>query len=99
MCLCGGWQAWNLLRRHTALFRQKLRCYNDIIVMPIPFKENIDISDLGQVSYPLPKRDEKAMDSVLDPMKDDGALVAAVPLRAINNAMNEFQGKVYAAEH
>jgi hypothetical protein len=42
--------------------------------MKIPFKEGVDLTDLKQALYPQSKRDREAMDTILDPMREEGAL-------------------------
>ena len=42
--------------------------------MQVSFKENVDLTDLRQAPYPQSQKDRIAMDSILDPMKADGAL-------------------------
>ena len=64
----------SILLKHKELFRQGLGQFSDGIDMPVPFKEGVDISDLKQAPYPQSQRDRLAMDSILNPMKADGAL-------------------------
>lgn len=47
--------------------------------MPIPFKEGVEIKDLKQAPYNLSRRDQQAMDDILDPLKEAG-VVEDVPL-------------------
>ena len=46
-----------LLQRHTRLFGVELGMFNDGIDMPIPFKDEKDLSGLKQSAYNLTKRD------------------------------------------
>jgi hypothetical protein len=64
----------SMLEKHKGLFRPQLGCFNDGVTMPIPFRDGIDIKDLRQPLYPLSKRDRNTMNSILDPMKQDGSL-------------------------
>jgi hypothetical protein len=67
------------LQSHASLFRKELRRFNDGILMPIPFKEGVDISDLKQAPYPMSPRDKKVIDEMLDPLTKIG-VVEKVPL-------------------
>jgi hypothetical protein len=64
---------WDPLR-HSRLFRSELGKFNDGVHMPIPFKDNVDLSDLRQPPFNLSRKDELTMDSILDPMKATGQL-------------------------
>jgi hypothetical protein len=74
-----------MLEKHKKLFRAQLGCFNDRVTMPIPFRSGVDIKDLRQPPYPSSKRDRDAMDSILDPMKQDGSL-EDVPLGRLSLA-------------
>lgn len=47
--------------------------------MPIPFREGVDMADLKQALYGLSRRDRTAMDSILNPLVEEG-IVDKVPL-------------------
>ncbi|KAJ8122730.1 hypothetical protein ONZ43_g1146 [Nemania bipapillata] len=68
-----------VLNRAAPLFRNELGRFNDGILMPINFKEGVDLDDLCQRPYRQSRRDRKAMDSVLDPLRDCG-VVESIPL-------------------
>ncbi|KAL2060380.1 hypothetical protein VTL71DRAFT_9775 [Oculimacula yallundae] len=68
-----------VLEKHQNLFRPELNRFNDGVVMPVPFKEGVEVNDLRQPPYPQSKRDREEMDKILDPMVADGSLVP-VPL-------------------
>jgi hypothetical protein len=69
----------NVLLTHNALFSSKLGKFNDGIEMPIPFKDESDLSGLRQFPYNLSKKDKEAMNSVLDPLRKAG-VIEPVPL-------------------
>ena len=68
-----------LLRRRARLFRMELGMFNDSIDMPIPFKDEKDLSGLKQSAYNLTKRDQEAINEILDPLVTQGQ-VEKVPL-------------------
>ena len=46
----------------------ELGMFNDSINMPIPFKDEKDLSGLKQSAYNLTKRDQEAISGILDPL-------------------------------
>jgi hypothetical protein len=68
-----------VLQKHASLFRQELSRFNDSIFIPIPFKKDVDISDLKQTLYNMSLKDKKAIDEILDPLTQIG-VVEKVPL-------------------
>jgi hypothetical protein len=48
--------------------------------MPIPFREGVDIKDLKQLLYNMSYKDRRAIDLILDPLKQLG-VVEDIPLR------------------
>ena len=68
-----------VLRDNAVLFRKELGSFNDGILMPIPFREGVDIADLRQAPYSLSPKDRAAIDGILDPLKAIG-VVEDVPL-------------------
>ena len=42
--------------------------FNDEIEMSIPFKDEMDIDGLKQALYNLSKKDQEAIDKILDPL-------------------------------
>ena len=68
-----------VIERHQGLFRPGLGRFNDGIEMPIPFKDETDFSGLKQNPFNLSQRDRKAMDSILDPLVEQGR-IEKVPL-------------------
>lgn len=68
----------SLLDNHSALFRPELGLVEGA-TMPIPFKDESDISGLKQSPYPMSPKDRHAMDSILDPLSEQGR-VERVPL-------------------
>jgi hypothetical protein len=64
----------NVLQSHASLFRKEFGRFNDGILMPIPFKEGVDISDLKQAPYPMSPRDKKTIDEMLDPLTAIGVV-------------------------
>ena len=58
--------------KYGQLFNPKIGRFNDGVTIPILFKSDADISDLAQRPYNLLRRDKKAMDSVLNPLKEAG---------------------------
>lgn len=69
----------NLLQKHHRLFRKEMGMFNDGITMPIPFREDADLSRLKQAPFNLFKRDEEAIDAVINPLIEDGR-VKKIPL-------------------
>jgi hypothetical protein len=69
----------DVIQQNAPLFRNELGCFNDGVEMPIPFKNGADVEDLKQVPYSLSIKDRRAMDEILDPLKDIG-VVEDVPL-------------------
>ena len=53
--------------------------FNDSVNMPILFKNEKNLSGLKQLAYNLTKRDQKAMDGILNPLVAQGQ-VEKVPL-------------------
>lgn len=68
-----------ILQENASLFRKELGKFNDGILMPIPFKERVDMKDLRQTPYSMSPKDRVAMDKILDPLKAIG-VVEDVPL-------------------
>jgi hypothetical protein len=68
-----------ILRKYENLFRDRLGCFNNKVVMRILFKENADLSGLRQALYNQLKKNRDAIDSILDPLCKEGAL-EPVPL-------------------
>lgn len=68
-----------ILDRHHLLFRNELGKFNDNIEMPIPFRDETDVTGLKQNPYPLTARDKRAMDEILDPLLEQGR-IQKVPL-------------------
>jgi hypothetical protein len=68
-----------MLKAHAPLFRKGLGSFNDGIQMPIPFKDNADLSTLKQQPYSLSERDLAAIDDILNPLRVAG-VVEEVPL-------------------
>ena len=68
-----------VLERHQTLFRPGLGRFNDGIEMPIPFRDESDIAGLKQNPFNLSQRDRRAVDSILDPLVEQGC-VEKVPL-------------------
>lgn len=64
-----------ILHRHKHLFRHELGLFNDGIQMPIPFKNEADLSGLKQPPIRLSARDRGAMDTILDPLRDTGRVI------------------------
>ena len=50
----------------------ELGMFNDSIDMPIPFKNEKDLSGLKQSAYNLTKRDQEAISGILDPLVAQG---------------------------
>ena len=72
-------QIQRVLQDNTPLFRKELGSFNNGVFMPIPFKDREDGSDLRQAPYSLSPRDRRAMDDILDPLKEIG-VVEDIPL-------------------
>jgi hypothetical protein len=72
-------QVQQIIDRHGRLFRPELGCFTDGIDMPIPLKPNASLARLRQAPYNLSKKDEDAMDTILDPLRVAG-VVEPVPL-------------------
>jgi hypothetical protein len=72
-------QVLEILRKHSRLFRKELGMFNDGIEMPIRLLDEADLKGLKQAPYRLSVRDKKGMDSILDPLIDQGQ-VERVPL-------------------
>lgn len=68
-----------ILQKYQRLFRKEMGMFNDGITMPVPFREDADLSKLKQAPYNLSKRDEEAIDAVIDPLIKEGR-VKKVPL-------------------
>ena len=68
-----------LLEKHRSLFRPELGSFNDGIEMPIPFRDDVDLSKLKQSPYNLSLRDQEAINKVIDPLVEQGR-VKRVPL-------------------
>ena len=68
-----------VIEKHQGLFRPGLGRFNDGIEMPIPFKDETDFAGLKQNPFNLSQRDRKAMDSILDPLVEQGR-IEKVPL-------------------
>ena len=68
-----------VLEKHTPLFRPELGMFNDGIEMPIPFKQDADLSKLKQAPYNLSFKDQSAIDAYFDPLAKQGK-VKRVPL-------------------
>ncbi|KAF2963381.1 hypothetical protein GQX73_g10196 [Xylaria multiplex] len=68
-----------ILNKSARLFRNELGRFNDGIQMPIKFKEDANLEDLHQRPYRQSRKDRKAMDSILDPLRDCG-VVEKIPL-------------------
>lgn len=68
-----------ILKRRKKLFRKEMGLFNDGIKMPIPFREDADLTKLKQAPYNLSKRDEEAIDAIIDPLVAQGR-VKKVPL-------------------
>ena len=68
-----------VLEKHRTLFRPGLGRFNDGIEMPIPFKDESDVAGLKQNPFNLSQRDRRAMDSILNPLVEQGC-VEKVPL-------------------
>lgn len=72
-------QVRGLLLKHQHLFRPEMGMFNDGIKMPIPFRDDADLSKLKQSPYNLSLRDQEAIDEVINPLvKQDR--VQKVPL-------------------
>ena len=69
----------HVIQKHANLFRKELGRFNDDIKMPIPFYDGYDLSKLKQAPYSQSLRDERAIDEVLNPLRDQGRIVP-VPL-------------------
>lgn len=69
----------NLILRHARLFSPQLGRFNDGIEMGVPFKQDADLDNLKQRPYNLSRRDRAAFDSIIDPLREVGA-VENVPL-------------------
>ena len=59
---------YRILEKHKELFCPELGMFNDEIKMPIPFKDKIDIDSLKQTLYNLSKKDQEAINKILDPL-------------------------------
>ena len=68
-----------VIEKHQHLFRPGLGRFNDHIKMRIPFKDKSDFSGLKQNPFNLSQRDRKAIDSILDPLVEQGR-IEKVPL-------------------
>lgn len=68
-------QIWAILHQHRYLFQEELGLFNNGIQMPIPFKDEADMSGLKQPPIHLSAHDHKAMDAILDPMRETGRVV------------------------
>jgi len=68
-----------VLQRHSILFRKELGRFKDNIKMPIPFRNDANLSRLKQAPYNLSARDKEAVNNVLDPLVKQGR-VKKVPL-------------------
>ena len=68
-----------VLEANSELFREELGCFNNGVHMPISFCPDVDISDLRQSLYNLSRKDQKGVDTVLDPLREAG-VVEKVPL-------------------
>ena len=60
-----------VIDQEASLFRSELGRFNDGVDMPIPFKDELDVEGLKQSPYNLSRRDQKALDSIMDPLKLD----------------------------
>jgi hypothetical protein len=69
----------DVIDRHSRLFRAELGCFTDVIDMPIPLKPDANLSRLRQTPYSLSRKDQEALDSILDPLRASG-VVEPVPL-------------------
>ena len=72
-------QIEKVLEKHKSLFRSSLGKFNDSIEILIPFKDESDVSSLKQNPFNLSQRDRKAIDSILDPLVEQGR-IEKVPL-------------------
>ena len=61
-------QTQEVLRKHTPLFSPELGCFNNGVIMKIPFKKEVDLTNLKQALYPQSKRDREAIDEILNPI-------------------------------
>ncbi|RMZ85683.1 hypothetical protein DV736_g6568, partial [Chaetothyriales sp. CBS 134916] len=68
-----------VIENHPKLFAKEMGMFNDGIVMPIPFKRDVDLRKLKRPPYNLSLRDQKAIDEVVDPLRRQGR-VKRVPL-------------------
>ena len=68
-----------VIGKYQSLFRPELGCFNGGTEMPIPFKDDTDFSALKQNPVNLSQRDNKVMDSILDPLVEQGR-IEKVPL-------------------
>jgi hypothetical protein len=68
-----------LVMTYSELFRPGLGMFTDGITMPIPFRDESDITNLKQSPYNLSPRDQQAMNEILDPLVKERR-VRQVPL-------------------
>lgn len=68
-----------VLQQHRRLFSKEMGMFRDGIKMPIPFRPDADISRLKQSPYNLSRRDQDAIDTIIDPLVEQGR-VKKVPL-------------------
>ena len=59
-CLC------RILKKHKELFHPELRIFNNEIEIPILFKDEMNINGLKQAPYNLSKKDQEAINKILD---------------------------------
>jgi hypothetical protein len=63
-----------VLTEYKMLFRKSLGMFNDGIGIPIRFPDENDLAGLKQNPYRLSSKDRKAMDEILNSLKQDGRI-------------------------
>ena len=72
-----------VIDQEVDLFSSKLSKFNDEVTMLIPFKDESDVKGLKQSLYSLFRRDQKALNSVMNPLKTDSR-IEDVPLKQLS---------------
>ena len=68
-----------IVEAHKHLFQPDLGMFNDNVEMLIPFRDEKDLTGLKQAPFSLSRRDQEAINRVLDPLVQQGR-VEKVPL-------------------